>query len=172
MPFEAPTDQWNPDAMADGPLPGQYHVQIVYVDEDGGNRGEMVIDYEVLAGTTAEQEGKRHRDYFSKTPKAMGRIHQLAVACGMVDMDVLRQMKESGKSPLYDFASEAMNKQCCVELTSEEYQGKTRTKCGFGIYRLDDPKVVKWPKHAAMLAKSGVAVPDEDDVDDLLAGVV
>lgn len=158
MALEVGFDENYDPANFDKPAAGKYHVQIVRVEEEGGSRGEMIVDYEILAGTTADQEGKVHRDYYTKTVKAMSRIHQLAMACGMVTADELREMKKSGKSPVYDFEGAAINKQIFVELFDDEYEGKTRVKCGFGIYHPADPKVAKWPKNAKMLERAGYTV--------------
>ena len=166
MPFEAPIDEkYDPEKDFNGPAAGRYHVSVVEVDEDGGERGEMIVQYEVLAGSTEGQEGCIHRDYFSKTMKAMGRIHQLAMACKMVTPEQLKELKAKGQSPTYDFRRDAVGKQICVELTDEEYQGKTRVKCGFAIYAVDDKKVAAWPKNAGMLQSGGyhVEAPKEGE---------
>lgn len=154
------TDDYDPDyQMPDGPAPGKYHAVVIRLEEDGGKKGEMVVDYEILAGTTKDQEGKVHRDYFQKTAKAMGRIHQLAMACGMVTAEQLKDMKARGQSPVYEFERDAIGKHIHVDLYSDEYNGQTRTKCGFGIYHISDPKCSKgWPKNTGMLAKAGIAV--------------
>ena len=182
MAFEAPIDSnYDPEKDFNGPDPGNYHVSVVDVDEDGGRNGEMIVKYEVCAGSVAGQEGLIHRDYFSKSMKAMGRIHQLAMAVGMVTADQLNELKKKGQSPTYDFVTDAVGKQLCITLFQEEYpegSKQYKTKCGFGIYAVDDPKVAAWTKNIGMLKAAGVVVPDAAATptpaasDDLLSGVV
>ncbi len=156
MAFEAPTDEFNDDGFNE-PAPGDFHMQLVAVDEDGGNKGEMICDFEVLAGSTPNQESKVHREYFQKTMKAFQRIHQLAVALGMITVDQIKELKAAGKSPTYDFPA-AVGKQLCMGVIDDVYEGKHRNKCNFQMYRVDDEKVTSWPKNAAMLAKGGYVV--------------
>lgn len=159
MAFEAPIQQdYDPEKTMLGPAAGKYHVCIVKVDEDGGKNGEMIVDYEVLAGSTPGQEGLVHRDYFSKKIKAMGRIHQLAMACHMITAQQINDLKEKGQSPSYDFVNDAVGKHIHVDLQDDEYNGKIRVKCGFGIFAVDDPKVASWPKNHGMLKSAGIAV--------------
>jgi len=158
MAFEAPTDNFNPDGFR-FPAPGDYHVQLTHVDEDGGKQGEMICDFEVLAGTTPNQEGKSHREYFQKTMKAFQRIHTLAVALGMVTVDELKKLKAANKSPVYDFPA-AVGKQLCMGLVDDVYEGKHRTKCNFQMFAVADEKVATWPKNSAMLAKAGIVLPE------------
>ncbi|MBR9800281.1 hypothetical protein GYB59_00645 [bacterium] len=152
-------DDFDPESFDRvGPDPGKYHMAIVGIDEDGGNRGEMIVDLEVLAGDTPKQEGRVHREYLSKTVKAMKRFHLLAIAIGFTTVEELKAMKERGERPSYDF-SKAVGRQLCYELNEEGYNGQKRVKGGFNFFHLTHPKVEKWPKNAAMLQKAGVAVP-------------
>lgn len=162
MAFEAPLDPgYNPDGF-NGPAKGRYHVMLVKCDEDGGEKGEMICDFEVLAGTTQNQDGLKHREYFQKTIKAMGRIHSLAIALGMITADELKAMQARGQSPNYDFESKADKSngaQLCIGLEEEEYNGKVRVKANFNLFHLTNPKVADWPKNAGMLAKAGISIP-------------
>jgi hypothetical protein len=120
--------------------PGSYHVEVHKVDEEGGTKGEMVVYYEVLAGTVPNQEGEIHRDYYSKTAKAQGRMITFAIACGLITLEEWQAAKKT-KEPMTIEFENAVGLQLCVDLFEDEYQGKTKTKCGFGLYRLDDKKV-------------------------------
>lgn len=157
MAFEVPVDNFDPDKF-DQPAPGRCHMLVDHVDEDGGDKGEMIVDFEVAAHTVPGQEGKKKREYFAKTPKAFGRIHQLAIALGMISSDQLKQLKAQGKSPNYDFPAQ-IGKQCHIDLQEESYEGKTSLKAGFRIYRIDDPKCAAWPKNAGMLKQAGIIAP-------------
>lgn len=166
MPIEAmiPSD-FDPDYQTpDAPMPGKYHTIIIRVEEDGGKKGEMIVDYEVLAGNVKDQEGKVFRDWFHKSAAAMGRIHQLAMACGMITAAQLKDMRDRGQSPTYDFEGQAIDKHVCLDLHAEEYQGQKKTKCGFGIYHISEPRVAKapWVLNHGMLAKAGIAVQKTD----------
>lgn len=169
MPIEAmiPSD-FDPDYQTpDAPLAGKYHTVIIRVEEDGGKQGEMIVDYEVLAGNVKDQEGKVFRDWFHKTAKAMARMHQLAMACGMITSEQLKDMRDRGQSPTYDFEGQAMDKHICLDLYADEYpkgSGIHKTKCGFGIYSIHDPKVAKspWVLNHGYLAKAGITVQKSD----------
>jgi hypothetical protein len=90
--------------------------------------------------------------------KQLGRIHTLAMACGFVTAAQLKDMKERGQSPVYDFEGLAIGKHVHLDLYNEEYQGKTKVKCGFGIYLITEKRCEKWPKNLGMLAKAGVVL--------------
>ena len=153
-------DDFDPESLDRiGPDAGKYHFAVVGVDEEGGKKGEMIIDLEVLAGTTPKQEGRVHREYLTKSIKAMKRFHSLAIALGMVTVEKLKEMKEANERPKYDFPAQ-IGKQLCAELFEEEYNGKPQIKCGFNFYHVTHPKVEKWPKNAGMLKKIGVTLPD------------
>lgn len=157
MAFEAPVaSDYNPDQF-DSPAAGRYHVAVTKADEDGGNKGEMILDFEVLAGSVKDQEGKSHREYFQKTVKAMGRIHQLAIALGMITKERLKELQSRGESPFYDFEAQ-VNKQCFIDLQDSVYEGKTRVKADFRMYAIDDPKCATWKHNAGMLAKGGYKI--------------
>jgi hypothetical protein len=158
-------DEFDPEAIDRiGPEEGCYHFAVVAVDEDGGRSGEMILDLEVLAGTTPGQEGRVHREYLTRTIKAMKRFHSLAIALGFVTVDQLKAMKESGERPAYDF-TKAVGRQICAEIVSDTYQGKTKLKCGFNFYHPTHPRVEKWPKNAAMLKRAGIAVEQAKEAD-------
>jgi hypothetical protein len=159
--FEVPiAEDYDPDFQGiDAPAAGKYHCYIARLDEDGGKKGEMVVDYEVLAGTTPNQEGKVFRDYFHKTIKAMGRIHQLAMALGLVTAEQIKDAKARGQALTYHFAETAEGKHVMLDLYEEEYQGSMKTKCGYAIYSVTDPKCSGWPKNLGMLKAAGIDVP-------------
>lgn len=157
MPLEAPIDNFNADGF-ESAAPGDCHALLSAVDEDGGNHGEMICDFEILASTTPDQEGKSHREYFQKTIKAFQRIHTLAVALGMVTVERLKEHKAAGTNPTYDFPA-AVGRQLCIGLSDEEYNGKHRTKVNFNLYAVTDPRVASWPKNAAMLSEAGIVLP-------------
>lgn len=159
MAFEAPVETgWNPDGF-NGPAAGRYHAVVVKVDEDGGERGEMIVDFEVLAGSTPNQEGLKHREYFQKTIKAMSRIHTLAIALGMITPDELKRCQAEGRAPSYDFEAQK-GKHLCIGITDEEYNGKMKQKVNYEMFRIDSQKVANWPKNVGMLKQAGITLPE------------
>lgn len=161
MAFQAPLDDYDPSKNFDGPAPGKYHVCVARIDEEGGKGGEMIVDFEVLAGTPANSEGRIHREYFQKSMKAFGRIHKFAMAIGLVTAEQLEDMKRRGVQPTYDFEKDGKDKQLCIEVIEDTYNGKTRNKVNFNMWRVDDSKVSGWTFNAAMLKAGGHDAPKE-----------
>jgi len=144
----------NPEKMDgfDRPAEGAYHFEVNAIEEDDPKSGCMYVDCEVLAGTTKNQEGKVHREYFSKTPKAFSRIAQFAVAVGLTTQDELKAAKESGQSPNIDMYL-AVGRQFCGQLVGEEYEGKTRNKLNFNIWSTQSDKAKGIPLNKGKLAE-------------------
>lgn len=165
MPIEFDTNDFDPDKVGgsfDAVADGLYHVQVDALQEEGGRGGEMIVDFGVLAGTTANQEGKSHREYFSRSAKAAGRALQLACAVGLTTIEELKKLKEAGKNPVIDFTL-AVGRQLCIGIESEEYQGKTRGKVDFRIWSVDSPKAANIPKAKSALDKANdTTSPFED----------
>lgn len=157
MAFEVPVNDFDPEKY-DTPAAGRYHLCVDDVEEDGGEKGEMIVHFEVVAGTVPNQEGKKIREYFAKSAKAFGKIHQLALALGMVSAEDLKRMKAEGRSPTYDFPGQ-IGQQLHGDLQEEEYNGKKYVKIGYRLYRIDDPRCASWPKNAGMLKQAGIVVP-------------
>lgn len=139
---------------------GRHHVAITAVDEHGGRNGAMVVDFEILASTAKNNEGTSHREFFQQSVKAMSRIHQLAIAVGMVTAKQLKERKERNDPPVYDFA-DAIGRQLHIRTVEEEYNGKVNQRCNFDIYALGDPKCADWPKHEEFARAAGVAVTEK-----------
>lgn len=161
MGWEFDANDFDPDTLGgfDNPKPGRYHFQIQKVDENGGSNGEMMVRLEVLAGTTANQEGKTHQEYFSKSPKAAKRALMFAVACGITTIDELKSQKAAGKNPVIHFA-DAVGRQFCGGLEEEEWLAKDGTKkkgvkLDFRIWALDSPEAADIPMNKGAL--SGMA---------------
>ena len=157
-------DDFDPEFTGfDDPPLGRHHVLVTDVDEDGGRNGEMVVTYEILASSVENSEGVEFRDYFHKTTKAMKRIHIFAMAVGEVTAEQLKDMKARGASPQYDFSS-CKGRHICVETEQHEHEGKNHVRVGFAIFHPNHPKVEKWRKHLAFMArlpgtKQGEAMP-------------
>lgn len=156
MGWEFDANDFDPDTLGgfDNPKPGLYHVQIQKLDENGGKNGEMTVRFEVLSGTTPNQEGKTHLEYFTKSAKAAKRALTFAVACGLTTIDELKAQKAAGKNPVIHFA-DAVGRQLCIGLEEDEYQGKKRVKVDFRLWALDSPEAADIPMNKGAL--SGMA---------------
>ena len=66
------------------PLPGRYHVVVKHVDESFEKFDKIVVDFEVLAGTVPDQQGRELPEFFSCTDKAIPRLQRLALCVGLL----------------------------------------------------------------------------------------
>jgi hypothetical protein len=145
----------------DYPKPGEYHFMVNSAVMD--DKGQLVVDAEILAGNPAGQEGKVHKEWFS-APKAdqdpekrMATLkRQLAffVAVGLTSEEELLSAKKAGKRVSID-ESLAVGRQFVGRLSAHEYQGKTTNKLGYDIWNVKSPKAAGIPLNAAMLAQNG-----------------
>lgn len=135
--------------------PGGYHVMVQNVEFDAKN--QMVVDYEIMHGTLTSEIGKTHRDYFSPSPKAVGRALQFAVAAGVTSEEELEELKRQRRT--FNRYKEAIGKHLKIELERDVYNGKERSKCGFGIFALNNPKVANIPVNKGVLEQSGESDP-------------
>jgi len=98
------------------PLPGRYHVVVKHVDESFEKFDKVLVDFEVLAGTTPGQEGRELTEFFACTEKAIPRLQRLALCLGLLtpgepDKDV-------------EFA-EAVGRDLVIEIEENNYKDKT-----------------------------------------------
>lgn len=138
----------------DNPEPGSYHFEVLNVEEEDSKSGCMYADCEVLSGTTPDQEGKTHREYFSLKSTAMSRIVQFAVAIGLLSKEDIERHKADGTEPDLPFATEAPGRQFCGKLEADTYEGKTRNKLNFNMWPLDSKSAKGIPLNEARLRKS------------------
>ena len=66
------------------PLPGRYHVVVKHVDESFEKFDKIVVDFEVLAGTVPDQQGRELPEFFACTDKAIPRLQRLALCVGLL----------------------------------------------------------------------------------------
>lgn len=173
---------------------GRYHFAVVDVDEDGlrlgdGNdKGSMIVVVECLAGSVPNQEGLQHKIYFTKSKDAAWRILRFSLAVGLITAEEIEKCKASGKFPMIEFARDAKGRQFFGELEENDYNNKITAKIKGGFFHLASKQCtdkVRWPRNEAMVAKSGVKMPESKPVtkpnekpaakptadDDLLGGV-
>lgn len=153
--MQVPLDNVDPEKLGglNLPEPGEYHFEVLHVDEEDPKTSCMIVDCEVLAGKPAGQQGKVHREYFSLTPASMGKVVQFAVALGMISEQEVARAKAAGETPSLDFAVNGIGRQFCGRLTAETYEGKTRNKLNFHIWAVDSPKAKGIPIDKAKLAE-------------------
>jgi hypothetical protein len=167
MPWEIPSSNYDPESIDKGfqpPEPGRYHVQVTGVDEEAETRSgkpQMTVDFEILAGTPKGQEGRTHREYFvqSEAEGAVNRVLIFALATKLITYEELKQHKERGSNPVIDF-SRAVDRQLCLEIEHEEYEGKKRARCGYRMFAVDSPRSKGIPLNKGMLVRAGDAGDD------------
>ncbi|MCP4540278.1 MAG: hypothetical protein GY832_24325 [Chloroflexi bacterium] len=141
MPYEMDTDDgFNPEGGSYNNISesGTYHVHVTGIDEESDGNA-VVVDYEVLGGLPDSQVGKTFRDYFNDSLKARGRIVNLMLGAKLTTVDAMKAAKDEGRPVIFEF-SQLVGRELMIEVAMEEYQGKIRPKCGFGIYATDDDR--------------------------------
>ena len=125
------------------PLPGRYHVVINRVDESEQEYpNKVVVDFEVRAGTTPNQEGRVAREFFATTSAAMDRLIKLGLCTGLL---------KPGESKDVEF-SRALGCQLVIDVEPHSYTDKNgqtvETTCVafLGIHKPDDRSVADVPK--------------------------
>jgi len=164
MAFEAPVENIETDKIGgfDRVEPGSYHLEITSVDEDGGDKGEMIVKFEILRGNVPNQEGKEIAVYFTKSYKEfpLRIIHAFAIACGLITKQKLDEHKMAGTSPSYDFAS-CVGRQMCANFRRNEYEGKVSTRLdGDQIYYPTDKRANHIPLLMKKIVAAGIKLPE------------
>lgn len=173
MSFELPLDEVDTGSVGgyDRVEPGKYHCIVMALNEDGGKNGEMVVDFEILRGTTANQEGRSHRELFKKDVKSVQirKFLALAIACGLTTREQIEELKAKGERPMFDW-QQCVGKQVCMHLEENEHQGKTYVRLAWDeIWRLDDKRANSIPLHAGFLKTSGIMLPPTRNIDGILS---
>lgn len=147
------------------PLPGQYHVVVKDATEKSAderrNHDQVILDFEVLMGTTPGQEGRTITEYFAVTEKAVCRLQKLALCLGL--------LKPGEEERDVDFAA-AAGRQLVIAIEENKYktkdgQEKEGVRVGFlGFWSLDNKEVADVPKdaEAIKIAASGGQMPAGD----------
>ena len=142
---------------------GQFHVQVNSVEEWAGNNNDStLVQFECLASNLPKMEGHQHNEYFAMTPKAVGRLLQLAVACRLVTRDDLKKQKEATGKISIDW-TQATGRQCLVITEEEEYKGKVRSKINYNIFDVEDSARKTIPKNETYLARFLQMCPKKAD---------
>lgn len=163
MAVEVYMDEIETDAIGgfDRVQPGHYHAKVTYIDEEGGKKGELIAEFEILRGTTANQEGKVHREYFGRDAGKMARkkLLALAIAGGLTTKAALDRHKADGTSPSLDY-TQIVGRQVCLDLEQNEYNGKTSTRLAWDqVYHPADKRASHVPVLLKMLTDAGITLP-------------
>ena len=97
------------------PLPGRYHAIVKEVDESMEKIDKIIVEFEVLAGTTPGQEGTVVTEYFAVTEKAIPRLKRLALSLGLL---------RPGEPERDINFSDAIGKDLVIEVEPNEYTNK------------------------------------------------
>lgn len=134
------------------PLPGRYHVIVKEVDESMEKVDKIIIEFEVLAGTTPGQEGRVVTEYFAITEKAIPRLQRLAMTLGLL------KPGEDDRDVLF---SDAIGRDLVVEVEPNEYTNKegkevkTVRVTYLGFWSTSNKAVADVPKYSAVNGASG-----------------
>ena len=151
------------------PLPGWYHVVVASAVEEvkakaaGGESHYVEVGFEILAGTTPGQEGKKFREKLYLTEKAEKRLWALGMATRLLNDSHYGKPLEMEESALIGL-------QCCVKVDARNYtdsngQEKQGIQVGFlDFHDVAAEEVANCPKCAKSLSlltplakKSGTA---------------
>lgn len=97
------------------PLPGRYHAIVKEVDESLSKIDKIIVEFEVLAGTTPGQEGTVVTEYFAVTEKAIPRLKRLALSLGLL---------RPGEPERNINFSDSIGKDLVIEVEPNEYTNK------------------------------------------------
>lgn len=131
------------DLGGNRPLPGRYHVMVQHADDSMEKMDKVIVEFQVLAGTTPGQEGKTATEMFALTDKAIQRLQRLAMCTGL--------LKPGDEDHEIDFAA-AEGRQLVIELAERSYekdgQKKTIVALTFnGMWSLNNQAVADVPKN-------------------------
>ena len=143
------------------PEPGYYHAQISAVEEDQERDDLIHIEFTVLAPNDAR--GKRQKERFYLTEKAMPRFQRMLLSTGFA--------KPGTRLADPDF-QKLVGRDCIVEVMSEQYEkdGETRTSTKLSYratWPLGHPDVKDIPRGEPVGNKSStVTAPDNSEADE------
>lgn len=154
-------DEFDPESVGgiDKVAAGSYHLQVVAVDPEGGKKGAMVVDFEVLGGTTPNQEGKVHQERFGTDLKKIIQKKRaaFAIATGIITMEMAKQAKAE-KRDLEPNWEDAVGKQVCMNIVESE-DGKYTNMNWDEIWHPADKKANHVPLNPGMIKRAGITLP-------------
>lgn len=130
------------------PLPGRYHAIVKHADDSFEKFDKVIVEFQVLAGTTPGQEDRCISEFFATTEKAMPRLQRLALCTGLLN---------PGEEEKDISFSEAEGRQLVIEVEENRYEkddgnGGKKTvegvRVGFlGMWSLNNKAVEDVPKN-------------------------
>lgn len=173
MSFEIPLDEVDTGRIGgfDKVEPGYFHFVITALDEEGGKKGEMVVDMDVLRGSVPGQEGKSHRENFSRELKStpIRKLLALAIACEITTKEDLDKMRAAGTRPELDF-SLCVGKQVCARIETNEHQGTIYHRVAWDeIWHPTDKRANRTPLAMDWIKSGGYVLPEGRNPDGVLA---
>ena len=149
------------------PLPGFYHMKVTDVQEEAGDKGEHIIMFETLCGTTAGMEGRKFRLLIANDYEkwSVRKLLAFVFATGLSTPEQQKAAEKSGVEIELDL-TQAIGKQVCIELEETEYKEKKYTGLRWdNIYAVTDKRCSHVPLHAKMLEAAGIKLPEGRSVD-------
>jgi hypothetical protein len=128
----------------DRPLPGRYHVVVRTVDDTFERSKSLVVEFDILAGTTADQTGKVHREYVPVDGKASKRSLKFALAAGLITEGDL------ASNSLDISFDRAVGRDLIIDLEDREYlkDGETKKTVSatfLGFHKIGSPEAAGVP---------------------------
>jgi hypothetical protein len=148
------------------PAPGRYHGIVRAIDPNDPQTGKLVVDVEILAGTTPEQEGRVQRLFFAhqgSSPNATAAAKRkkltLAIALGLTSREEIAKAKAEGKPLRLDFRF-GIGREFLFEVVYNE-KTKSKTSVDWGMWPLGAPEAADIPIKRASTGDGGAALPEE-----------
>lgn len=175
MSFDLDTDYFDPEEIGGSGFVagGYYHAIVEGVDEDSDDKGDMLVDLSIQAGTTPGQAGKhyqlRFKKEFDKWP--MRKLTAFAIATRLTTIDAIKKAK-SGEGPKVspDY-SQSVGKSICLQLERKAApDGREWTNLSFdNIWTPEDKRASHIPLHPDVVKREGIVLPEGRSIDGILA---
>lgn len=170
MAFEMSFDDVDPDKVggSDRVHPGEYHCLIEAVDEEGENYS-MVVDLQILRGTTPCQEGKAYqlklKKDFGEWPQR--KLTAFGIAARLFTADEMKKAKAERQSLNIDW-TKAAGRSICLSLENSQ-DGKWTNLRFDNIWKPDDKRAAQIPLHAKALERDGIKLAANRPIDGVLS---
>lgn len=172
MAFEIDTGDFDPDDVGgqEQVMGGAYHAMVEDVNEDGDDKGNMVVDLQILRGTTPGQEGKHYQLKLKRefTKWAMRKLTAFAIATRLTTLDAIKKAKDgTGPKVNPEFAN-ARGKSICIKLVRDDEDKWTNLDWD-SIWTPEDKRASHIPLHKGTIDREGVKLPATRPIDGILA---
>jgi len=143
--------------------PGTYHVRVTGWDDSFERFDKIVATFDILAGTTPEQEGRQHIEYFAVSEKAMPRLVMVTIAAGAIKPGEVKDVQPG----------DMLGRELFIVLDKQKAKdGKVYTNITWdGFYSMDHPDMASVPQLIESMpraeAEQSEPVVEEDDLSDL-----